>query len=105
MAEAEQCDRLVMLAAGRVVAQGTAAEIVGDATTVEVRADRWVDAFEALQAGGLPVALVGTRLRVPAAAPQRVAAALAAAGVRAQTLEGPATLEEAFVALAAAEAA
>jgi ABC-2 type transport system ATP-binding protein len=105
MAEAEQCDRLVVLAAGRVVAEGSAAEIVGDTTTVVVRAGRWEEAFAALAAAGLPLALVGTELRVPAAAPARVASALEAAGVRAEVAEGRATLEEAFVALAGREAA
>jgi ABC-2 type transport system ATP-binding protein/ribosome-dependent ATPase len=105
MSEAEQCDRLVVLAGGRVVAQGTAAEIVGDTTAVVVRADRWEDAFAALEAAGLPVALVGTELRVPDAAPARVAAALEAAGVRAQARQGRATLEEAFVVLAGRAAA
>jgi ABC-2 type transport system ATP-binding protein len=105
MSEAEQCDRLVMLAGGRVVAEGTAAEIVGDTTTVVVRADLWEDAFAALADAGLPVALVGTELRVPDAEPSRVSAALEAAGVRAEASQGRATLEEAFVALAGRAAA
>jgi ABC-2 type transport system ATP-binding protein/ribosome-dependent ATPase len=105
MSEAEQCDRLVMLAGGRVVAEGTAAEIVGDTTTVVVRADLWEDAFAALADAGLPVALVGTELRVPDAEPARVSAALEAAGVRAEASQGRATLEEAFVALAGQAAA
>ena len=105
MAEAEQCDRLVMLAGGRVVAEGTAAEIVGDTTTVVVRSDLWEDAFAALADAGLPVALVGTELRVPDAEPARVSAALEAAGVRAEASQGRATLEEAFVALAGRAAA
>jgi ABC-2 type transport system ATP-binding protein len=105
MAEAEQCDRLVVLSGGRVVAQGTAAEIVGDTTTVVVHAPRWEAAFAALEAAGLPVALVGTELRVPAAEVAGVERALQAAGVRAELREGRATLEEAFVALAGREAA
>jgi ABC-2 type transport system ATP-binding protein/ribosome-dependent ATPase len=105
MSEAEQCDRLVMLAGGRVVAEGTAAEIVGDTTTVVVRSDLWEDAFAALADAGLPVALVGTELRVPDAEPARVSAALEAAGVRAEANQGRATLEEAFVALAGRAAA
>jgi len=105
MSEAEQCDRLVVLANGSVVAQGAAAEIVGDTVTVVVRAARWEDAFAALAAAGLPVALVGTELRVPDAEPARVSAALQAAGVEAEALRGRATLEEAFVALASRAAA
>ena len=105
MAEAEQCDRLVVMAAGRVVARGTVDEIIGDATTVAVRGARWEDAFAACEAAGLPVALVGTDLRVPAAEPGRVRAALDAAGVRADVAVTRATLEEAFVLLAGQAAA
>jgi ABC-2 type transport system ATP-binding protein len=36
MAEAEECDRLVMLAGGHVVAEGKAAETAGDTITVVV---------------------------------------------------------------------
>jgi ABC-2 type transport system ATP-binding protein/ribosome-dependent ATPase len=94
MEEAERCDRLVVMAAGRVVARGTVEEIIGDATTVTVRGTTWQDAFAACEAAGLPVALVGTELRVPAAEPGRVRAALRAAGI-----------EEAFVLLARGAAA
>ncbi|HZD69948.1 MAG TPA: ABC transporter ATP-binding protein [Actinomycetes bacterium] len=99
MSEAEQCDRLVVMAAGRVVAAGGIADIVGQATTVEVRPERWEAAFTALDRAGLPAALVGRRLRVPDADPRRVAAALGAAGVGAEVHLVPATLEETFVAL------
>jgi ABC-2 type transport system ATP-binding protein/ribosome-dependent ATPase len=99
MSEAEQCDRLVVMAAGRVVAAGGAAEIVGDASTVEVRAERWEAAFTALDRAGLPAALVGRRLRVPDADPRQVGAALDAAGVQAAVRAVPATLEETFVVL------
>lgn len=99
MSEAEQCDRVVVMAAGRVVAAGGMAEIVGDATAVEVRAERWAAAFAALDRAGMPAALVGRRLRVPDADPRRVAAALGAAGVEAGVDLVPATFEETFVAL------
>jgi ABC-2 type transport system ATP-binding protein len=105
MGEAEQCDRLVVMAAGRVVARGTVDEIVGHATTVAVHGTSWEDAFAACEAAGLPVALVGTDLRVPAAEPGRVRAALEAAGVRAEVTVTRATLEEAFVLLAGQAAA
>ena len=99
MSEAEQCDRLVVMAAGRVVAAGGIADIVGQATTVEVRAERWEAAFTALDRAGLPAALVGRQLRVHDGDPRRVAAALDAAGVGAEVHLVPATLEETFVAL------
>ena len=105
MGEAEQCDRLVVLAAGRVVARGTVDEIIGGATTVAVRGTRWEEAFAACEAAGLPAALVGTDLRVPAAEPDQVRAALEAAGVRAEVDRTKATLEEAFVLLASQAAA
>jgi ABC-2 type transport system ATP-binding protein len=105
MGEAEQCDRLVVLAAGRVVARGTVDQIIGDAVTVAIREGDWEDAFAACEAAGLPVALVGAELRVPGAEPGRVRAALEAAGVRAEVTVTRATLEEAFVLLAGRAAA
>jgi ABC-2 type transport system ATP-binding protein/ribosome-dependent ATPase len=100
MEEAENCDRLVVMAAGRVVASGTLREIVGDNRTIEVRAAEWSRAYEALDGAGLPAALVGTGLRVPGTEERTVREALGRAGVEASLLEGPATLEETFVGLA-----
>jgi ABC-2 type transport system ATP-binding protein len=105
MGEAEQCDRLVVMAGGKVVAGGTVDQIIGDATTVAVRGARWEDAYAACEAAGLPVALVGTELRVPAAEPERVSEALRSAGVHAGVERTRATLEEAFVLLARRTAA
>ncbi|HEV8649739.1 MAG TPA: ABC transporter ATP-binding protein [Actinomycetes bacterium] len=105
MSEAEQCDRLVVLAGGRVAAQGTMAAIMGDASTVRVATPRWEDAFVALEEAGLPVALVGRSLRVPGTDRERVAGALRASGVQAGLDLVPATFEETFVALAAGAAA
>jgi ABC-2 type transport system ATP-binding protein len=99
MDEAEHCDRLVVMAGGRVVAAGSLREIIGDARAVEVRARDWARAHEALDAAGLPVALVGTYLRVPGAGSSEVRQTLDRAGVEASVDEGPATLEETFVAL------
>ncbi len=101
MSEAEQCDRLVMMADGRVVAEGTIAEIVGGRATVEIAAPRWEDAFAALEQAGLAAALVGRTLRVPGAALDQVEAALRGAGVDAAVGMVPATFDETFVALAA----
>jgi ABC-2 type transport system ATP-binding protein/ribosome-dependent ATPase len=105
MGEAAQCDRLVVLAGGKLVAGGTVDQIIGDATTVAVRGARWEDAYAACEAAGLPVALVGTELRVPAAEPERVREALRSAGVHADVERTRATLEEAFVLLAGRTAA
>jgi ABC-2 type transport system ATP-binding protein len=98
--EAGECDRLVLMAAGRVVAEGTLASIVGDGTAVAVRAGRWDAAFAALGAAALPVALVGRELRVPGGDLPAVRAALDAAGVTAALDVVPATFEETFVRLA-----
>ena len=100
--EAGECDRLVLMAAGRVVAQGTLAAIVGDGTAVAVRAERWDEAFAALSAAGLPAAVIGRDLRVPGGDEAAVRAALDAGGVSAALGIVPATFEETFVRLALA---
>jgi len=94
MDEAGECDRLVIMAAGRVVARGTAREITGDAHVSVVESGSWAAAFGALEAAGLPVALVGRTLRVPGAAPDAVRRALGA--LPATVTSAPATLEERF---------
>jgi ABC-2 type transport system ATP-binding protein/ribosome-dependent ATPase len=98
MDEAEECDRLVVMADGRVVAEGTVAEIVGAARVVVIETDAWERAFEAIEAGGLAAALVGRTLRVPGADPTLVRHALGDLPVRLS--EAPATLEERFLELA-----
>ena len=94
MDEAQECDRLIVMADGRVVAEGTAGAIVGDARVSVVHSASWAAAFGALEAAGLPVALVGRSLRVPGAAPADVIRALD--GIEAQVTDAPATLEERF---------
>ena len=94
MDEAGECDRLAVMAAGRVVAAGTAREITGDAQVTVVEADSWAPAFGALEQAGLPVALVGRALRVPGATPAEVSRALGV--VPARVRSAPATLEERF---------
>jgi len=103
--EAGECDRLVLMAAGRIVAQGTLAEIVGDGTAVAVAAERWDEAFAALDDAGVPVALIGRGLRVPGDDVTGVRAALAARRIPAEVGVVPATFEETFVRLARAGAA
>ena len=98
--EAGECDRLVLMAGGRVVAEGTLASIVGDGTAVAVRAGCWDAAFAALGAAGLPAALVGRELRVPGGDLPAVSAALDTAAVTAELAVVPATFEETFVRLA-----
>ncbi len=97
MQEASQADRLVLMSRGRVVAEGTERDIVGGTTAMEVRAPRWVDAFDALNAARLAVTLVGRKVRVADADPVRVKAALDRAEVAAEIDDVPATLEEKMV--------
>jgi len=98
--EATECDRLVMMSAGRVVAQGPLTEIVGDRVTVAVSTPDWAAAYTALASAGLPAALVGRDLRVPGSDVPRVQAILQAARIDAGLRSVPATFEETFVALA-----
>ena len=102
LGEAGECDRLVLMAGGRVVAEGTLAGIVGGGIAVAVEAGRWDQAFAALDAAGLPAALVGRDLRVPGGDLPAVRAALDGAGVPARLAIVPATFEETFVRLARA---
>ena len=94
MDEAGECDRLMVMADGRVVAEGTAGQIVGDARVSVVETGSWAPAFAALEAAGLPVTLVGRTLRVPGADPADVRRALGP--IEASVTGAPATLEERF---------
>lgn len=95
--EAEQCDRLIVMASGRIALAGTLAEIVGGRRAVLVRAERWDHAFQALADAGLPVTLSGRDTRVAGSAVDAVRTALTARGVTAELDDVPATLEETMV--------
>jgi ABC-2 type transport system ATP-binding protein/ribosome-dependent ATPase len=101
MEEAEQCDRLYVMVAGRVEAEGTVAEVIGDRTVVEVRCADWMRAFQALDDHGLAVQAHGSVLRVPAppSARDTVAGLLEHAGMDVTVRVRPAGLEEAFMAI------
>ncbi len=102
MEEAEQCDRLVVMADGKVVARGTAEEIIGDHTVAEVRSGDPARAFALLDAGHFPVQALGTTLRVGGAA-AAIAELLSGNGLDATIEIVPANLEEAFVAMVAGQ--
>jgi ABC-2 type transport system ATP-binding protein/ribosome-dependent ATPase len=68
MEEAEECTRLVVMAGGRVVAAGTAAEIIGSARTAVVRAADWAEALGRLEAAGLRAVLAGPASAGPGSA-------------------------------------
>jgi ABC-2 type transport system ATP-binding protein len=99
MQEAEQCDRLVLMNLGQVVADGSVRDIIGDTTAVQIDTDHWAEAFAALRAHQLPVALSGTHVRVADTDPGSVAAILADAQVTARVDVVPATLEEKMTAI------
>jgi ABC-2 type transport system ATP-binding protein len=92
--EAGECSRLVVMAGGSVVAEGTAAGIIGDALVTVVDQVAWAEAFARLAAAGLPVALAGRAVRVPGTGPGPVRAALG--DLPARVRQAPATLEERF---------
>lgn len=98
--EAEQCDRLMIMADGVVVAKGTSDDITAGLKVCEVSADDWTRAFALLDAAKLPVELHGTTLRV-GGTPETVRDALAPAGIGFTIGEVSANLEEAFVAISA----
>jgi ABC-type multidrug transport system ATPase subunit len=99
MEEAEQCDRVVMLAEGRVVAEGTTSEITNGIEAVEVDAADWGRALETLEEAGFKPGLVGRRLRMVGVSMPAVRSALERAGVAADVRTTPAGFEEAFVAM------
>jgi ABC-2 type transport system ATP-binding protein/ribosome-dependent ATPase len=94
MEEAGECGRLVIMADGAVVAEGTTAQIIGSSHAVVVEAQSWSQAFGVLEQAGLAVALAGRGLRVPGADPGAVRRALG--DLPATVRQAPATLEERF---------
>lgn len=93
--EATRCDRIVLLADGRVVADGRVDELIADRRTVLVSTSDWGDAWQRLEDGGLAVLPAGRDLRIASADPERVRNILE--GVDAQIAEVGATLEEVFL--------
>jgi ABC-2 type transport system ATP-binding protein len=96
MEEAEQCDRLVVMADGRVVAAGTLGQIIGDRHVVQVDCADWRSAFTALDGDGLIVQVQGSRVRVPGT-PEQVEELLHRHHLGGDASAVPANLEEAFV--------
>src|SRR6266545_4578616 len=103
MDEAEECDRLVVMAEGHVVAEGLLSDIVGSARVTVIETPDWAGAFDAIERAGSAAALVGRTLRVPGAAPAEVRQMLG--DLPAHVGEAPATLEERFLELTLSGAA
>jgi ABC-2 type transport system ATP-binding protein/ribosome-dependent ATPase len=97
MDEAEQCDRLVLLSAGRAVASGTVDEILTGQRTIELAPADPAAAMAILDRAGLPVLPTGAMLRLPGVTTASVRAAL---GGDVSLTESRSTLEEAFMSLA-----
>lgn len=97
--EASNCDRLVAMARGRVVAAGTLEEVVGHETAVVVASEVPTDAFTVLDAAGLSAGFAGREVRVTGADTEVVEALLRRANIAAVLDTVPATLDETFVRL------
>jgi ABC-2 type transport system ATP-binding protein len=100
MDEAEQADRIVIMAGGRVVAEGLVPEIIGERRVVEVAARDWPAALAAVDRAPRLVMLDGTLIRVLGAEPEAVRADLEQAAVSdARVTLVPASLNETLVEL------
>ncbi len=97
MQEADQCDRLVIMAAGRVVAEGTTGAIIGDRRAVVVQSEDWQVTFNTLADRGLAVGLAGRDVRVAGTDSGEVHRVLGSLAEHASITEEPATLDETMV--------
>lgn len=100
MSEAEQCDRLLLMSQGRLVASGSVTDIIGGTRAVSVATNTWERAFAVLSDAGEPVMLAGRSIRVPDADPARLQELLARDGIAASVSQVPATIEERMMVLA-----
>ena len=92
--EAARCDRVVLMADGRIAAEGTLAELTAGRWTVEVRAPRWQAAWSQLVAAGMDVLPAGRALRVSGADLEAVRAVV---GPDANVERVGASLDEVFL--------
>jgi ABC-type multidrug transport system ATPase subunit len=104
MQEADQCDRLVIMVAGRVAAAGTVHNIIGGRTAVQVDTESWEHAFTVLTDAGMPVLLAGRNVRAPDNSIPEVEHALKRAGISARVSAVPSTLDETLITLDRASA-
>ena len=104
MDEAEQADRVVIMAGGRVVAAGTVPEIIGGRSVVEVTAPDWPAALAVLEHDGRVVLLDGQLIRVLGEDLDAVGQDLERASIGAQVRLVAASLNETLVELSRASA-
>jgi len=97
MDEAEQCDRLVLLSAGRAVAMGTVDEILAGQVTIEATPADAAAALALLETARLPALPTGAHLRLPGAS---IASVRSILGEEVPLTESDSSLEEAFMTLA-----
>ena len=100
--EAQQCDRLLLMSDGHLVAEGTSRtssatppRCRSSATTGRAPSPPW-------PIQGAPVALDGTAVRIPDGDAQKIITVLRAAGIEAQVQHVPATIAERMTMLAQA---
>lgn len=97
MSEAERCDRVAVLMAGRLVLSGTMEDLLDDRETVVVAVDDWASAFARLDRAFPAVAVSGHRIRIPDATVGEVTGALD--GMDAEVSVAASTFDEVFVSL------
>ncbi len=100
MEEAQECDRLLLMSAGRLVTQGSEDDVVGDTRAALVDTPDWRSVFAALQGAGVPVILAGRTIRVADTEPARVRGILEHADISGEVTTVPATIEERMLVLA-----
>jgi ABC-2 type transport system ATP-binding protein/ribosome-dependent ATPase len=99
MDEAEQADRIIIMANAKIVAQGTVSDVVGSRRVVEVAADDWPAALAAVERHPRIVLLDGRVIRILGDALPAIRADLQRASIRARTRVVPASLNETLVEL------
>jgi ABC-type multidrug transport system ATPase subunit len=102
MQEAQQCDRLLLMSNGRLVAQGSEADIIGTTRALAIHTDNWATTFAVLNDAGIPVMLDGRAVRVADTDPAAIERILGTAGITAIVTPVPATIEERMLVLARA---
>jgi ABC-2 type transport system ATP-binding protein len=104
MDEAMQCDRLLIMANGKVVGEGDPEQIVANMKVARVTTNRVADALEVLDAEGFQPVLSGDELRVPSENLEALRSALQSQGIESTVQATNATLAEAILILGGAGA-